>query len=92
MKGAGKKTGTASSALKLAGPSWPFVLGTSPVPRAPTPSEEGKGPKNAPTLPGQSAPKVTPPYFCFRLFHCQSIKGSHTKSFKVRKAQGQVQS
>lgn len=46
VKGVWRKTRTAFSALKLLGPSWPFnCAGSSPVPRAPTPSGEGKGPK-----------------------------------------------
>lgn len=93
LKGFGRKLAQLPKLCSsLASPGPLIVLGTSPVPRAPTPSEEGKGPEqNPPTLPGLAAPKVTSPYFCFSLFHFQSIEGSHTKSFKVRRAQGQVQ-
>lgn len=45
----------------------------------------------AATRPGPSAPKGTLRYSCFRPFHCQHIKASHTKSFRVRRARGQVQ-
>lgn len=46
IKGVWRKTHTAFSSLKLPGPSWLFnCAGSSPVPRASTPSGEGKGPK-----------------------------------------------
>lgn len=89
-----KKTGTASSALKLLGPSWPINCAwLQPSSQSSYPFRRGKGstaefpPSPSLALQHQKGPLSV----CFRPFHCQCIKDSHTRSFKVRRVQGQVQ-
>lgn len=89
-----KETGTASSALKLLGPSWAINCAwLQPSSQSSYPFRRGKG-STAEFLPSPSLAlqhQRGPLSVCFRPLHCQCIKDSHTRSFKVRRAQGQVQ-
>lgn len=64
IKGVWRRTRMAFSALKLPGPAWPFnYAGSSPVPRAFTPSGERKGPKQKSWLLLFSANMTSPMFF-----------------------------